>query len=695
MSIFRIKTSSACFLITEQSSARPNSRLIRSPIFRLLSGLILTVSQTTQAIESPDYTTMDLEQLLDVDIVTASKYSQKQSQSPSAVTVIDKHQIKQFGHRTLGDVLRTVPGFFVVNNRIYENAGVRGFDQADDYNGRILIMIDGIRINENIYDSGLTGNELPIDIDLVERIEVVRGPGSSMYGSNAFFAVINLITRNGQDFKGGEAAGSWASFDTFKGRFSYGQKHDNGLEYLVSGSGFGSQGPTLSFPDRASAENPNGLTKTNDDRGQQVFTKARWGDFSFEGGYGTRKRNFGTGAYYTDFDDGSTFAQDSEAFFNLQYATFLSPKLELTARAFYGDYSYDSGYQFAGVTNKTQAHGWWTGFESRLISTHFEQHKLIAGIEVQENWLQKQTNYDVDPYRLYSQDERDTHRIGIYLQDDISITEQLNLSVGARMDDYSNASKLLFSPRLGLVYQVLPDTLLRAQYSHAFRAPNVSQQYDEFAPAYSDQDQDGTPETLDFLGFRANPDLEPELVETYELGLEQTIAKYWRFNATGYFMEVEKRLDYERYNAIYYQYGNSTDQYGYGGEFEIRRQWENGLSLRTGYSLQFAEDVDGNSINYVPRHLYQLNLMTPLFFPEWHSGLEMQALSGRQTQSGQLPSYTRMNLSVLYQPIKSLDLSATLYDVFDNYLYDPGDDENQAREPQDGRSFRLKLEYRF
>jgi outer membrane receptor protein involved in Fe transport len=73
----------------------------------------------------------------------------------------------------------------------------------------------------------------------------------------------------------------------------------------------------------------------------------------------------------------------------------------------------------------------------------------------------------------------------------------------------------------------------------------------------------------------------------------------------------------------------------------------------------------------------------------------MQALSGRQTQSGQLPSYTRMNLSLLYQPIKSLDLSATLYDVFDNYLYDPGDEENLAREPQDGRSFRLKLEYRF
>lgn len=691
MSVFRFLSLSAGILATESTS----NRAVRSSVFKLISGLALSLSQTTLATANPDYTTMELEQLLDVEIVTASKYSQKQSQSPSAITVIDKHQIKQFGHRTLGDVLRTVPGFFVVNNRIYENTGVRGFDQADDYNGRVLIMIDGIRINENIYDSGLTGNELPIDIDLVERIEVVRGPGSSMYGSNAFFAVINLITRNGQDFKGGEAAGSWASFDTFKGRFSYGQKHDNGLEYLVSGSGFGSEGPTLSFPDRASENNPNGLTKTNDDRGQQVFAKAHWGDFSFEGGYGRRKRNFGTGAYYTDFDDGATFGQDSEAFFNLQYDTFITPKLELTARAFYGDYAFDSGYPFDAVTNKTQAHGWWTGFESRLISTHLEQHKLIAGVEVQENWLQKQTNYDAAPYRLYSLDERDSHRIGVYLQDDISITDQLKLSAGLRLDDYSTTSKLLFSPRIGLIYQVLPDTLLRAQYSHAFRAPNVSQQYDEYAPVYADQDHDGTAETLYFYGFRANPDLEPELIETYELGLEQTIAQFWRFNATGYFMEVEKRLVYESYNDAYDQYANASDQYGYGGEFELRRQWENGLSLRTGYSIQYAENVDGDSINYVPRHLYQLNLMTPLFSPEWHGGLEMQALSGRQTQAGKLPSYTRMNLSLLYQPLKSLDLSATLYDVFDNYLYDPGDEESLAREPQDGRSFRLKLEYRF
>ena len=111
------------------------------------------------------------------------------------------------------------------------------------FNGRMLVMIDGIRINDAIYDTGFVGNELPLDIDLVERIEVVQGPGSSMYGNNAFFAVVNLITRNGQAYQGGELAGSWSSFDTYKGRFSYGRKQDNGLEYLISGTGLSFRRP--------------------------------------------------------------------------------------------------------------------------------------------------------------------------------------------------------------------------------------------------------------------------------------------------------------------------------------------------------------------------------------------------------------------------------------------------------------------
>ncbi len=481
---------------------RSDAKASLLPNFCLLGFIfidLVALSPPLQASDVNPYLEMDLEQLQEVTIVTASKYSQKLSETASSVTVIDKQEIKQFGFRTLGDALRSVPGFFVNNNRSYENVGIRGFDQSADFNGRMLVMIDGIRINDAIYDSGFVGNELPLDIDLVERIEVVQGPGSSMYGNNAFFAVVNLITRNGQAYQGGELAGSWSSFDTYKGRFSYGRKQDNGLEYLISGTGLSSEGPRLKFPEQASANNPDGVTKTNNTDGEQVFAKASWGDFSFEGGYGNRNVGNPGGLFGTNFDDPGNSGQDSEAFVNLQYEKELMPKLDLIARAFYGDYDFTGLYQYGDSTISSLAHAWWTGFETRLISTHFDRHTVIGGLEVQENWQQDQSTIQSNPDKLIALDSRDSHRIGIYLQDDIVVTEQLKLSLGARVDDYSLTSKTLFSPRLGLIYQPFAATTLRLQYGQAFRAANVAQQFQAYEPSRSDENDDGITKPLFLL----------------------------------------------------------------------------------------------------------------------------------------------------------------------------------------------------
>jgi len=674
--------------------AAKTGHLFQFCLLGFISTGLLTLSSSIQASDANPYLDMDLEQLLDVEIVTASKYSQKLSETASSVTVIDKQQIKQFGYRTVGDALRSVPGFFVNNNRQYENVGIRGFDQAADFNGRMLVMIDGIRINEAIFDSGFVGSELPLDIDLVEQIEVVRGPASSIYGSNAFLAVVNFITRKGKDFQGGELAGAWSSFDTYKGRFSYGRKHDNGLEYLVSGTGLSSEGPALKFPEQASDNNPSGLTKTNNEDGEQVFAKASWGDFSFEGGYGNRNKGVPGGLFSANFDDPGNTYKDSEAFVNLQYEKALAPKLDLIARAFYGDYDNTSLYQYGSTTNNSLSHAWWSGFETRLISTHFDRHTVIAGLEVQENWLQDQTNFDTNPFALYSQDTRDSHRIGVYLQDDIVVTEQLKLSLGTRMDDYSLVNNLLFSPRVGLVYQPFSETTLRLQYGQAFRAANAYQQFKAYAPGKSDKDGDGIAETLSFPGLKANPSLQPEQVETYEVGLEQTIAKYWNFTATGYYMNLDKLIALQSVDGDFEQQTNTNSQTGYGGEFALRRQWANGIQLLSGYSVQYANNKDGSSILNIPHHIYQLNLMAPLFTPKLQGGLEMQTLSSRESLNGKVPGYTRFNLSLLYRPIKSVDLSASVYDLLNDNKIEPSADRLPPI-PQEGRTFRLKLELRF
>ena len=95
----------------------------------------------------------------------------------------------------MADVLRNVRGFYSTSDRNYGYFGARGFQPPGDYNARILVTIDGLRANDNIYDGALYDENFQVDLDLVDRIEIIRGPSSSLYGSNAFLAVINVVTR--------------------------------------------------------------------------------------------------------------------------------------------------------------------------------------------------------------------------------------------------------------------------------------------------------------------------------------------------------------------------------------------------------------------------------------------------------------------------------------------------------------------
>src|SRR5207247_1263804 len=181
---------------------------------------------------------------MEVPVVeAASKYRQKTTEAPSSVTIITSDEVKKYGHRTLADVLQTVPGMYVTYDRNYAFLGVRGVNLGDN-NNRVLLLVDGHRLNNSLSDSAYIGTEFILDVDLIDRVEIIRGPGSSLYGNNAFFGVINVITRKGPDMTGigAEGSGEIGSFDTWKGRATWGSKFENGLEMLLSGSFYSSDG---------------------------------------------------------------------------------------------------------------------------------------------------------------------------------------------------------------------------------------------------------------------------------------------------------------------------------------------------------------------------------------------------------------------------------------------------------------------
>ena len=143
---------------------------------------------------TPDLSQASLAQLGSIPVYSASMHLQPSADAPSSVTVITAAEIQEQGYRTLAAILESVRSFYVTYDRNYSSLGVRGFERPGDFNTRVLLLVDGHRMNDNVYDEAMIGTEFPIDIDMIQRVEIVRGPASSLYGSNALLAVINIVT---------------------------------------------------------------------------------------------------------------------------------------------------------------------------------------------------------------------------------------------------------------------------------------------------------------------------------------------------------------------------------------------------------------------------------------------------------------------------------------------------------------------
>ena len=271
------------------------------------------------------------------------------------------------------DILKSVPGFYVSYDRDEAYIGVRGILRPTDYNTLVLILIDGHRLNENVYDGTYVDGEFPVDIDLFDRVEIIRGPGSSLYGTDAFFAVINIITKRGRDMKGTEVSLSAGGLETYEGRVSYGQKYSNGLEMLLSETYHDSKGyREIFFPELNSPATNFGIARDADGRRfSKTYASAAYRDFTFQMAYGTWDEHYPTGSYGSVFGDTRNKSTGARAYSELQYQHTFEDKWIVDARAYYDWYWYDGVYVYdysgAGVppftVNQDFARGNWWGLD--------------------------------------------------------------------------------------------------------------------------------------------------------------------------------------------------------------------------------------------------------------------------------------------------------------------------------------------
>ena len=672
---------------------------------RLLAGVAIgflcifgtTVGSAAKGDPAPgttlDLTEMSLESLMSVSVYSASKYEQKATEAPSSVSVVTAEEIRKYGFRTLADILNSLRSFYVTYDRNYNYIGVRGFAPPGDFNTRLLLLVDGHRINDGIFDSAAAGTEFLLDVDLIDRVEVIRGPSSSLYGSNAFFGVINVITRRGKDLKGTEVSGEAAGFGTFKGRATYGNRFGNGMEVLLSGTAFRSEGQDLFFPEFNDPATNNGIAEKRDgDKFHSFFSTLSYRDFTFQAAYISREKTIPTGSYGTVFNDPGNRTVDDRYYADLKYDGKLDEKTSITARVFYDWYGYRGDYVFSDnainpvppfrFVNKDDTRNAWWGAETKLTRRMLETHRLTVGAEYRDYFRQDQRNFNENPFATQLDDKRSTTVWAIYLQDEFEIAKGLILNAGVRHDRYSTFGGTT-NPRVALIYNPRPKTTLKLLYGRAFRAPDV---YETF---YTDGE----------VTQKANPALRPEKIETVEGVVEQSIGDHLRLLVAGYSYKITDLITQETDPAdALLVYRNGTPVRSRGVETELNGRWENGLEGRASYTYQETTDGLGHSLVNSPRHLAKLNLIAPLLGEKVFAGGETQYVSKRTSLQGDIArSYYVVNLNLYGRNlVKGLDGSAGVYNLFDYRYGDPtGNKLPEDILSRDGRSFRAKLTYRF
>ncbi|PTQ77226.1 iron complex outermembrane receptor protein [Nitrosomonas oligotropha] len=640
--------------------------------------------QSLPALATTNLEQMSLGELMNINVIGASKYEQKQQQAAAAVSIITRKDIRTYGWRTLNQALASLPGIHATYDYQYEYLGTRGFGLPGDFNTRVLITINGNRINDATYDQGPTGRDFPLDIDLIERIEFIPGPGSAVYGQNAMLGVVNIVTRKGADIKGAELSASYQTAEVMpQERVTLGKQFDNGTDALISFSGLQSRGADRFFEFGDSGVS--GIAHRLDGENvKQMFARASHGPLSFDFIYGNRHKGDPAGMFLTDPLTRGASVIDRRLNTQIQYNdNFLNDTLNVLGRAFLGRYSYEQPGFYSGEKTLSTGPSDWHGVELRLLSTAFADHKLMAGFEYQNNTNITQTFQNFDNPDENFRIKSSVMRFGVYLQDEWRITDTLSATVGLRYDhNHWIGSRL--SPRGALIWQATPKATFKALYGRAHRSPN----------SYERDYGDGISQV-------ANPGLHSEFIDTAELVADYLAQPTLNLRANVYAWDMYHliALGIDPLSGLSQYQQNSKKVVARGAELSLDKTWDWGARLRGSFGIQNAEQENSHLPNS-PYYLGKLNFSLPIpLITGLRAGSELQYYGKRKTLDGSnTDSYVLANLNLVTNvpQVKGLEASLSIYNLFnENYLHPAADTNWQNTFWQPGRTVRFRLDYRF
>jgi outer membrane receptor for ferrienterochelin and colicins len=622
---------------------------------------------------------LSIEQLMSVEVGTvfgASRYGQRVIDAPAAVSIVTHEEIDRFGYRTLGDVLRGVRGFYVSNDRNYSYLGVRGFSRPGDYNTRVLILVDGHRLNEIVFDSSYIGEDFPIPTGAIERVEVIRGPGSSVYGTTAFFAVVNVVTKAALAIRSLEGTIEGGSLGMRGAEMLFGRVTGANRPLVLAGSVYAAEGEgAVVVPGLGMAYD------MDDEQATRGFGAHGFGHWLVKGVYALRKKRIPTGAFVTDPADPRSRTQDARGFLDLSY----DRKLRGTGiffRAAYDHYAYKGTYvylpEFAGGGNEVSTESsygdWWTT-EAMVSRRVARRHFLTAGVEYRNNFRQDQDAQTVEPeFDHYLSAHGSSQVFAAYAQDEIALSSRFTVTAGLRHDRTADLGST--NVRLAAIYKPADRSALKLLYGSAFRAPNPYE-----------------------LFYYQNPvPLTPERIKTTEAVWEQYAGRSLRTSVSAFFYRAHDLISQMSTGTVgEFVFANLDRARARGIELEMEATWRE-MHLLASYTHQ---DVDGGEahqrLSNSPRNMMRSRVTGPLFRHTLFYGVEGLYTGDRETLRGGVADGVLFgNVTLSTRELSRARLSLTIGNLFNRAYGDPGAEEHPSDIiRQVGRTMRAHLSWRF
>lgn len=663
-------------------------------------------------------------------VTVASGLEQSMARAPAVTTVITAQDIEASGANELDEVLESVPGLHVswdnFYNPIYTLRGIYSLT-----NPEVLMMVNSIPLRDlTAGNRGVAWGGWPVNN--IARIEIIRGPGSAVYGADAFAGVINIITKQAEDISGTETGLRVGSDDNYNAWLLRGGKW-NGIEIAAALEVQDTNGSNeiitvdrQTLLDRQSGTNASHAPSAIQ-RGRQRLDAnldLRRNHWRLRAAFQVRDK-LGVGAGTSSALDPEGYLSEERYQLDLTYhnplftkywdvqvqASVLDRQFEshhinlfpagvrlpfpersqgvVYANGVWQSHSLDQRYSrlniqtlFSGWKNHVWRLGVGYAYEDLYHTTYLTNRVVTPGVLV----LPPEAEPTVlDDTLAVIVPEKARQNSYAFIQDTWVAADRLELTLGMRYDNYSDFGNTV-NPRAALVWQTTPKFTSKLLYGQAFRAPAFRELY--------------VRNNL-FLG---SSDLKAETIEMWELALDWNVNDYLNFTANSFYFEIEDKILFvprEGSNLLYAE--NKGSQDGYGVELEARWKLSARASLLFNYAYthsQTQEDDGNQDIGHYPRHKAYLR-SDWLVHNHWYLDVQAHWVASRQRPPGDtrplLTDYSNVNLTLRYKDIqeKRWNFAVGIRNVFDTDQRESVNTDILNDLPLPARHFFVELRYRF